>query len=196
MVDRATPVTPDAPDRGRVRTIPNLVSFARLAGVPLFLWLFLGVEADGWAVAVLAIGGTSDWVDGFLARRLGQVSRLGEMLDPLADRLYILATLLALTIRDVLPWWFTIALLAREAVLLVSLAVPRRYGYATPARHRRPPSSCSWRSRRCCSPPPCPARTPGRTRAVGHWPGGPGSVLGRGRVLPRATAGAVREARA
>ena len=64
-----------------------------------------------------AVGGTTDWVDGFLARRLGQVSRLGELLDPLADRLYILATLLALTIRDVLPWWFTIALLAREVVL-------------------------------------------------------------------------------
>jgi cardiolipin synthase (CMP-forming) len=128
-------VTPDAPDRSRVLTIPNLVSFARLAGVPLFLWLFLGVEADGWAVVVLAIGGTSDWVDGFLARRLGQVSRLGEMLDPLADRLYILATLLALTVRDVLPWWFTVALLAREAVLLGSLAVLRRYGYGPPPVH-------------------------------------------------------------
>ena len=77
---------PDDPQPGELRPAGRC---------PLFLWLFLGVEADGWAVAVLAIGGTSDWVDGFLARRLGQVSRLGEMLDPLADRLYILATLLA-----------------------------------------------------------------------------------------------------
>jgi cardiolipin synthase len=121
--------------RSQVLTVPNLVSFARLAGVPLFLWLFLGAHADGWAVAVLAIGGTSDWVDGFLARRLGQVSRLGELLDPLADRLYILATLLALTIRDVVPWWFTIALLTREAVLVGSLAVLRRHGYGPPPVH-------------------------------------------------------------
>src|SRR5438552_2478489 len=97
-----------------VWTVPNLVTVVRLAGVPLFLWLVLGAHADGWAVAVLAIGGTTDWVDGFLARRLGQVSRLGELLDPLADRLYIVATVIALTIRDVLPLWFTLALLVRE----------------------------------------------------------------------------------
>jgi cardiolipin synthase len=127
--------TGTTPTRSQVLTVPNLVSFARLLGVPLFLWLFLVAEADGWAVAVLAIGGTSDWVDGFLARRLGQVSRLGELLDPLADRLYILATLLALTIRDVLPWWFTIALLAREVVLGISLAVLRRHGYGPPPVH-------------------------------------------------------------
>src|SRR5262245_61404879 len=95
--------------RMRVLTIPNLISLARLLGVPLFLYLFLGTEAWGWAVAVLAVGGTTDWIDGFLARRLGQVSRLGELIDPLADRLYILATLLAMTIEHVVPWWFTIA---------------------------------------------------------------------------------------
>jgi cardiolipin synthase len=116
----------------RVLTLPNLISFARLAGVPLFLWLFLVAEKDGWAVAVLAIGGTSDWVDGYLARRLGQVSRLGELLDPLADRLYILATLLAFTVREVVAWQFTAALLAREALLLLTLPVWRRYGYGPP----------------------------------------------------------------
>jgi len=139
----ATPAAPQAnvsqpaPPRsyGQTLTIPNLISFVRLAGVPLFLWLFLGLHADGWAVVVLAIGGTSDWVDGFLARRLGQVSRLGELLDPLADRLYILATLLALTIREVVPWWFTIALLAREAMLVGCLLVLRRFGYGPPPVH-------------------------------------------------------------
>ena len=186
MVDRATPSHPTLPTAAAA--IPNLVSFARLAGVPLFLWLFLGVEADGWAVAVLAIGGTSDWVDGFLARRLGQVSRLGEMLDPLADRLYILATLLALTIRDVLPWWFTIALLAREAVLLVSLAVLRRYGYRPWCRYIGKTATfillvafptlllaaCRQHARL------------GVPVRLGAGLVGPGSVLGRGRVLPRA----------
>ncbi|GAA4709540.1 CDP-diacylglycerol--glycerol-3-phosphate 3-phosphatidyltransferase [Phytohabitans rumicis] len=112
-----------------VFTIPNLISFVRLLGVPLFLYLLLGPEADGAAVVVLAIGGTTDWVDGYVARRLGQVSRLGELLDPAVDRLYILATLIALTIRDVVPWQFTAALLAREVVLLGCLALLRRQGY-------------------------------------------------------------------
>jgi len=113
----------------QIRTVPNLVSLLRLAGVPLFLWLFLGLHADGWAVVVLAIGGTSDWVDGYLARRLGQVSRLGELLDPAADRLYILATLIALTVREVVPVALTAAILAREALLLACLPILRRYGY-------------------------------------------------------------------
>jgi cardiolipin synthase len=121
--------------KGRILTVPNVISFARLLGVPLFLYLLLVAEADGAAVAVLAVGGTSDWVDGYVARRLQQVSRLGELLDPLVDRLYILATLVAFTVRDVVPWQFTVALLAREAVLLVPLAVLRRYGYGPPPVH-------------------------------------------------------------
>lgn len=84
---------------------------------------------------MLAIGGTTDWVDGWIARRLHQVSRLGELLDPLADRLYILATLLAFTAREVVPWQFTAALLARELLLLGSLGVLRRYGYGPPPVH-------------------------------------------------------------
>nr|WP_231929431.1 CDP-alcohol phosphatidyltransferase family protein [Micromonospora inositola] len=119
----------------RVLTLPNIISFIRLVGVPLFLYLFLVVRADVAAIVVLAIGGTSDWVDGWIARRLHQVSRLGELLDPLADRLYILATLLAFTAREVVPWQFTAALLARELLLLGSLAVLRRYGYGPPPVH-------------------------------------------------------------
>ncbi|GAB3142710.1 CDP-alcohol phosphatidyltransferase family protein [Micromonospora sonneratiae] len=119
----------------RVFTVPNLISFGRLLGVPLFLYLFLVPQADIAALVVLAVGGTSDWVDGYLARRLRQVSRLGELLDPLADRLYILATLVAFTAREVVPWEFTAALLARELLLLGSLAVLRRYGYGPPPVH-------------------------------------------------------------
>ncbi|MEU6020263.1 CDP-alcohol phosphatidyltransferase family protein [Micromonospora sp. NPDC048871] len=119
----------------RVLTVPNLISFARLLGVPLFLYLFLVARADVAAIVVLAVGGTSDWVDGWIARRLRQVSRLGELLDPLADRLYILAILVAFTVRDVVPWQFTAALLARELLLLVSLGVLRRHGYGPPPVH-------------------------------------------------------------
>jgi cardiolipin synthase len=118
-----------------ILTVPNLFTFLRLAGVPLFLYLVLVAKADGWAVAVLAVGGTSDWVDGFLARRLNQVSRLGELLDPLADRLYIVATVVALTARGVVPLWFTAALLARELLLGACLLVLRRYGFGPPPVH-------------------------------------------------------------
>jgi len=119
----------------RIWTIPNVISFIRLLGVPLFLYLLLGPHHDVAALVVLAVGGTTDWVDGFVARRLGQVSRLGELLDPFADRLYILAALLGLTVRDVVPWWLTIALLLREAVLGVALLVLRRHGYGPPPVH-------------------------------------------------------------
>lgn len=112
-------------------TVPNVISFARLLGVPVFLYLFLVADAAVAAVAVLAVGGTSDWVDGYVARRLGQVSRLGELLDPLADRLYILATLVAFTVGGVVPWWFTVGLLARDVVMTGCLAVLRRYGLGT-----------------------------------------------------------------
>ena len=119
----------------RIWTVPNMISFVRLLGVPLFLYLLLGPHYDVAAVVVLALGGTSDWVDGYVARRLGQVSRLGELLDPFADRLYILATLLGFTVREVVPWWLTAALLSREAVLGVALLVLRRHGYGPPPVH-------------------------------------------------------------
>ncbi len=119
----------------RIWTIPNVISFVRLLGVPLFLYLLLGPEHDVAAVVVLAVGGTTDWVDGYVARRLGQVSRLGELLDPFADRLYIVATLVGFTVREVVPWWLTGALLLRELVLGVALLVLRRHGYGPPPVH-------------------------------------------------------------
>jgi cardiolipin synthase len=130
------PTRVDAPAAaGRIWTVPNLVSFARLAGVPLFLYLFLVAEQEVAGVVVLAVGGTTDWVDGYLARRLGQVSRLGELLDPFADRLYILATLVAFTVAGVVPWAFAAALLARELTVGVGLLVLRRYGIGPPQVH-------------------------------------------------------------
>ena len=119
----------------RIWTIPNVISFVRLLGVPLFLYLLLGPEKDVAAVIVLAVGGTTDWVDGFVARRMNSVSRLGELLDPFADRLYILATLIGFTVRGVVPWWLTGALLLRELVLGIALLVLRRHGYGPPPVH-------------------------------------------------------------
>ncbi len=87
----------------RIWTIPNMISVLRLLGVPLFLWLVLGPQADLWALGVLAAAGLSDWLDGKIARAWNQTSRLGTLLDPMADRLYIFAALLGLVVRDIIP---------------------------------------------------------------------------------------------
>ena len=113
----------------RVWTVPNALSMLRLLGVPLFLWLLLGPEADGWAIVVLMLAGISDWADGKIARALDQGSRLGTLLDPAADRLYIVATLVALALRDVVPLWLVAVLVGREVVLAGVLVVLRRHGY-------------------------------------------------------------------
>jgi cardiolipin synthase (CMP-forming) len=115
----------------RVLTIPNIISIIRLAGVPLFLWLVLVPEADGWAFAVLALSGVSDYADGYLARRLHQTSKLGEILDPVADRLYILSTIIGLAVRDIIPWWLAVLLPARDAFLWVLVPFLRTRGYSS-----------------------------------------------------------------
>ena len=122
----------NGPVTDRVLTVPNLLSIIRLAGVPLFLWLLLGPKADTWALAVLVASGITDWLDGKLARWLGQTSRLGAMLDPAADRLYTLATLIAFVIRDIVPLWVAIALVGRDVVVGLCLALLRRAGYRPP----------------------------------------------------------------
>lgn len=114
----------------RVWTIPNTLSMLRLAGVPLFLWLVLGPEADGWALAVLMISGVTDFLDGYLARRLDQFSSLGEILDPVADRLYILAVVIGLALRDIIPWWVAIILPLRDLLLWGLVPLLRTRGYS------------------------------------------------------------------
>jgi len=107
-----------------IATWPNALTGLRALGIPLFIYLALGPQADGWAIAVLAVGGATDYFDGKLARALGQESKLGEILDPTIDRLYILATLIVLYMRDAIPLWLITTLIARDAVLaLVALAL-------------------------------------------------------------------------
>jgi len=108
-------------------TIPNALTALRGLGVPLFIWLALGKEADGWAILVLAIGGVTDYLDGKLARLWNQTSRFGELADPAIDRIYILATLIVLYRREALPLWILIALIGRDLLLgLATLALTRR----------------------------------------------------------------------
>jgi cardiolipin synthase (CMP-forming) len=133
-VRSATAIAPPAGEEPgeRVLTIPNLISFARLLGVPVFLWLVLWVRTttgDWWAVGLLAAAGLSDWLDGKIARALGQQSRLGQLLDPAADRLYIVATVIALAVRAIIPWWLVGVLGARELLMAVVLAILRRRGW-------------------------------------------------------------------
>lgn len=119
-----------SPQTSLVWTLPNAVSMLRLLGVPLFLWLVLGPEADLVALVVLMISGFTDWLDGYLARRLNQTSKLGEILDPVADRLYILAVVIGLTVREIIPWWVAVILPARDAFLWLLVPFLRTRGYS------------------------------------------------------------------
>jgi cardiolipin synthase len=116
------------PVQDRVLTPPNVLSMLRLACVPIFLWLIL-THQDNWALLVLVLSGVSDYLDGTIARRYNLVSRVGQLLDPLADRLYILSTLFGLAVREIIPWWLVAILLSREIFGTALLMVVRHYGY-------------------------------------------------------------------
>ena len=111
----------------RVLTLPNLLSSLRLVGVPVFLWAIL-TGHDAIALVTLMLSGISDYLDGKIARRFGLVSRIGQLLDPLADRLYIATTLVGLAWRDIIPWWLVAALVGREVLLAGILLWIKRYG--------------------------------------------------------------------
>jgi cardiolipin synthase len=117
-------------DEDRIWTVPNALSALRLAGVPVFLYWVLGPHHhDGWAIWLLIAAGISDYADGKIARRFNQYSRLGQLLDPAADRLYIAATLLALVVRDGLPLWWALVLLGRDLLLVPTLPILKKHGY-------------------------------------------------------------------
>ncbi len=118
--------TPEAVS-DRVLTIPNVLSALRLVGVPVFLWL-LFTHQDIWAFVVLLLSGVTDYLDGKIARRFNLVSRVGQLLDPLADRLYVLTTLVALTIRDIIPLWLLVVLVARDLFMGVVILLLKRVG--------------------------------------------------------------------
>lgn len=111
----------------QVLTVPNVLSALRLVGVPVFLWAILA-HHDALALVILAASGVTDYLDGKIARHYGLVSRLGQLLDPVADRLYIASTLLGLAVRSVIPWWLVFVLLGREVFMGVVILVGRRRG--------------------------------------------------------------------
>lgn len=113
----------------RILTIPNVLSVIRLVLVPVFLYLLLARHAYGWATAILMFSGTSDWADGKIARLVAnQSSRLGELLDPLVDRVYMVTVPLGLALAGVVPWWLVAILFGRDALLAATLPVVRSRG--------------------------------------------------------------------
>lgn len=120
------------PEQGteRLLTVPNMLSLVRIALVPVFLWLVLGPEQDVAALAVLVISGVTDYLDGKMARSLGQTSRLGAILDPVADRLYILAVVIGLGLREIIPWWLAVVLPLRDVFLFSLVPFLRTRGYS------------------------------------------------------------------
>jgi cardiolipin synthase len=119
----------------RVWTIPNVLSFFRLALVPVFL-AFVITGEDALALLVLVVSSVTDFLDGWLARKLNQVSRLGQLLDPAADRLYIFAALVGLAWREVIPWWLVAVILARDVMLAVLGVILANHGFGPlPVHH-------------------------------------------------------------
>lgn len=106
-------------DHDRIVTIPNALTVLRFMGVPLFIWLVLARQEYGIAVVVLVIMAGTDWVDGYIARRFDQASRLGRVLDPLADRLALIAVAVTLVLAGIVHWLYLAALVVPDAVLLV-----------------------------------------------------------------------------
>lgn len=111
---------PDAaePRLNAVFTVPNVITVVRFLGVPLFVWLILGQHRYGWGVVVLVLIGCTDWVDGYVARRFNQTSKLGRVLDPMADRLAMIVVAVTLLLAGIVPWWLLATLVVPDAVLL------------------------------------------------------------------------------
>jgi cardiolipin synthase (CMP-forming) len=107
----------------RILTVPNVITLIRLLCIPVFLWLLFGVHRQSAAAVLLAALGATDWVDGIVARRFHQVSTLGKVLDPAADRILVGTAVIAIMIHGAVPLWFGIATLTREVVVAVMVLV-------------------------------------------------------------------------
>lgn len=118
----------DTAPSDRILTVPNALSVLRLLGIPLFLWLLLVERNDAWALVVLMVSGFTDWLDGKLARLLNQQTTLGALLDPAADRLYMIVIPIALGVRGIVPWWVIVLLIGREVVLACTVPFLRSRG--------------------------------------------------------------------
>ena len=115
---------------GRVLTAPNLITLVRLLCIPIFLWLLFGLHHQTYAAVLLAVLGATDWIDGFVARRYHQVSTLGKVLDPAADRVLVATAVIAVIVHGAVPIWFGVATLAREALVSIMVLLLAALGAA------------------------------------------------------------------
>lgn len=111
-----------------VWTVPNALSVLRLLMIPVFIWLLLGEDSAGWAIIVLVISGITDWLDGKLARWLGQSSKLGALLDPAADRLYVIIIPICFGIAGIVPWWIIGVIIGRDVLLFATAPLLKSRG--------------------------------------------------------------------
>jgi len=119
----------------KILTVPNVLSFIRLALVPVFLVLVIAGQ-DLMALIILIFSSLSDYLDGVIARRFGQITRLGQLLDPAADRLFIFAALIGLAVREILPWWLVVVIVGRDVLLLALGIVLANFGHGPlPVHH-------------------------------------------------------------
>ncbi len=118
--DGEPPAADSSPALDRIATVPNLLSLVRILLIPVFVLLLLrrGTEAAG--LILLAVVVSTDWIDGYIARHTGQVSNVGKLLDPIADRLAIAAGLIALVVRDAFPLWAALLVIVRDVVVMVA----------------------------------------------------------------------------
>lgn len=119
----------------RVLTVPNALSALRILLVPVFL-VFVLAEFDIAALIVIIVSSVSDFLDGIIARRFSQITKLGQLLDPAADRLFIFAAVIALAVREVVPWWVVAVIVGRDVFLAVLGLVLAQHGYGPlPVHH-------------------------------------------------------------
>lgn len=111
------------PASSAIVTVPNILSFARIATIPLFCWLAANGRMRVWGILLFAVVVSTDWVDGYVARRTGQVTELGRILDPVADRLAIAAGLVTFAIAGIFPFWAALLILLRDVVVVLGGAV-------------------------------------------------------------------------
>lgn len=127
-------MTDTLPLRRQIWTVPNLLSIGRLVGVPVFLWL-MARDHPLWAFWLLVVSGITDYLDGKIARKFNLVTRLGQLLDPAADRLYILSTIVALAWKHIIPWWLVAVLLVREVMVFALGPTLRKHRLPIPPVH-------------------------------------------------------------
>jgi len=114
----------------RILTAPNVITLVRLLCIPIFLWLLFGLHRQTAAAVLLAVLGATDWVDGYVARRYGQVSTFGKVLDPTADRLLVGTAVIAIMVYGAVPLWFGIATIAREVLVSAMVVLLATMGAA------------------------------------------------------------------